>query len=199
MGKKVVFCESGYNLFYGAQQSLFNFLINADEEKINISVLSPGEGLFTEKLTKQGIKVDIINYPKYLSSLGIGVRQKGIKNKIKLPFSILKYMVRLFRYFRKEKIDLVCCNDIRSILSCGIAAKLLGIPVLWYVRIDKDLGVFHYIGVKIADHIVLIADNLKKLFKKTYVKETKSKFSTIYTGINLEHIDQIKPTKPLQN
>ncbi|WP_156314931.1 hypothetical protein [Halalkalibacter wakoensis] len=46
MRKKVVFCESGYNIFYGAQQSLYNFLINADKELLEIVVLTPDRYIY---------------------------------------------------------------------------------------------------------------------------------------------------------
>ncbi|GAE28188.1 hypothetical protein JCM9140_4396 [Halalkalibacter wakoensis JCM 9140] len=103
-----------------------------------------------------------------------------------------KYIKNYIKYFKKNRdIDLVYCNDIRSILTCGLAAKLSGIPVLWYVRIDKRLGIFNHIGANIANKIVVIADNVKKIFNAQYIWNSKNKFRTVYTGIDLDSVDQV--------
>lgn len=189
MSKKVVFCESGYNRFYGAQQSLFNFLINCDKEELDIVTLSPGRGMFTEKLEQNNIHVDVVAYPKELDRTGEQLRNNSFLKKIKMSLGILKYIRKQLKYFKAKNIDLVYCNDIRSILTCGVAARLSGIPVLWYVRIDKNLGLFNQIAANIANQIAVIANNVKSIFKDKYIYKAKQKFNTIYTGIDLEQID----------
>ncbi|MFD1362328.1 glycosyltransferase family 4 protein [Lentibacillus salinarum] len=192
MNKKVVFCESGYNIFYGAQQSLYNFLINADQDEIDTIALSPGRGLFTEKLEEKSIKVETVEYPQELDKTGGQIRNGGVISKFRTLMGFIKYIKKCISYFRSKNIDLVYCNDIRSILTCGLAAKLSGIPVLWYVRIDKNLGIFNHIGANIANHIVVIADSIKNIFNDKYIFGSKNKFSTVYTGIDLAHVDSVK-------
>src|SRR5690554_3129628 len=143
MSKTVIFCESGYNIFYGAQQSLYNFLVNADKKKFKMIVMCPGKGIFTEKLSAANINVDIVEYPQVLNKTGNELRNNRFITKIKIFFGVLKYIRKQVKYLRSNKINLVYCNDIRSILTWGIAAKLTGIPVIWYIRIDKNLGIFN--------------------------------------------------------
>ncbi|MFW6016528.1 MAG: glycosyltransferase family 4 protein [bacterium] len=198
MSKKVAFCVSGYNIFYGAQQSLYNFLLNVNKDDIESIFIAPGEGVFTEKIDSINISKKIIEYPKELDKSGDEIRQNSLLNKLKLGFGSLKFIKKYFDYFSKSNFDLVYCNDIRTILTAGIAARLKRIPVVWYVRIDKDLGVFNWFAANIATKIVTIADNVQNIFPKKLIYNSKEKFKTIYTGLDLQEIDSIKPDDSLR-
>ncbi|MFC5711448.1 glycosyltransferase [Thalassorhabdus alkalitolerans] len=195
--KKVLFCESGYNRFYGAQQSLYNFLVNVDKESIEAVVLCPNKGKFTEEINRVNIPVEIVSYPKVLDKTGEEAKSTNLITKVKMLIGGLRYLKKYMKYFKRNKVDLVYCNDIRSILTCGLAARLSGIPVLWYVRINKKLGVYNHIGANIASKIVVIADNVKTIFNDKYIFNAKEKFSTIYTGINLKEVDSVEETGSL--
>ena len=192
MKKRVVFCESGYNRFYGAQQSLFNFFVNMDRNIFDVLVLCPGSGKFTKKIEDIGINVTIINYPKDLDRSGDEIRKSGLLTRIRIPISLIIYLKRIISFFKKNKIDLVYCNDIRSILTYGLAARIVGIPVIWYVRIDKNLFFFNHVGANIATKVVLIAENIKTIFNDRLIYKANKKFTTIYTGIDLKEIDSIE-------
>lgn len=189
--KKVAFCISGYDIFYGAQQSLYNFLLKLNRSKMDPVFIAPGEGKFTRKIDSINIKKEIINYPKNLDKSGEDLKENNLLNKIKTGFDIIKYIIKYLKYFSSEEIDLVYCNDIRSILTAGLAAKLKRIPVLWYVRIDKDLGIFNLIAANIATKIVTIADNVQNIFNKKLIYNSEKKFKTIYTGLDLSEIDSL--------
>ncbi|TMW72245.1 glycosyltransferase [Alteribacter natronophilus] len=189
--KKVAVCESGYNMFYGAQQSLYNFLINSKNPDLHLKVVTPGEGLFTEQLNEAKILRDVVTYPKALDKSGSDIKSKGLVGKIKSIISLPLYIIKYYKYFKREDYNLIYCNDIRSILTCGVAAKMLGIPVLWYVRIDKNLGIFNQIAANIADQIIVIADNVKDIFNTKYIINSSNKFKTIYTGIDMEMVDSV--------
>lgn len=97
MKKRVVFCESSYNMFYGAQQSLYNFLVNMDRNIFDVLVLCPGSGKLTKKMEEMGIEVKIINYPKDLDRSGDEFRNSGLLAKISIPISLFVYLRRIIR------------------------------------------------------------------------------------------------------
>ena len=193
MVKKVAFCEAGFDIFYGAQQSLYTFLANVDKEKIDPVVLCPGNGEFTDQVSKIGLEVSVVKQPDIFDQKGNVLNKKGLSNKFNTVIGFLKHVKKYMSYYKEEKIDLVYCNDIRSILTSGLAARLRRLPVIWYVRIDKDLGIFNWIAANIATQVVTIADSLQTMFPKRFIYNSSKKFSTIYTGINLEEVDSIVP------
>jgi glycosyltransferase involved in cell wall biosynthesis len=198
MGKKVAFCEAGYDSFYGAQQSLYTFLVNVDREKIEPVFVSPGEGEFTKRISEIGIDVEVIRQPEVFNKRGNVLKEKGLSSKIKALTGYFKHVKRYMNYYKKENIETVYCNDIRSILTSGLAARLRGIPVVWYVRVDKRLGIFNWFASNIATRIVTISNNVQNIFPKKLIINANKKFKTIYTGINLEQVDAVSITSCLR-
>lgn len=197
MKKKVAFSESGFNMFYGAQKSLYTYLTYLDKDKIEPVFLSPGKGILTSKIEELGISTKIINYPNELNQTGKEMRANNYIKKFKMGIAILKYIIILFKSLSKKDYDLVYCNDIRSILTFGLAARLKGIPVVWYVRIDKKLGIANWLAAIIANKIVTIANSVQDIFPKKFIPKSNKKFTTIYTGINLNEVDSIRIEKSI--
>lgn len=188
--KQVVVCEAGYDIFYGAQQSLYTFLSQSSSEYLDFTLLTPGNGVFSENVNKElGIPHDILKYPSALNKNGETTRFKQILNKLKMLVTLPYYINKIRRYFVKNPVDLVYCNDFRSILTCGLAAKLRGVPVIWYVRLGKKSRILNSLGAKIATKVVLIADNLKQYYPDRVLKKHQKKFLIIHTGLDLQAID----------
>lgn len=199
MPKKVAFCEAGYDMFYGAQQSLYTFLANMDRDSIVPVFLAPGEGELTQRISEIDIETIVIKQPSEMNEKGNLLNKGGVIGKIRTVFNCIKYIVKYVKFFKNSDIEMVYCNDIRSILTSGLAARLNGIPVIWYVRIDKKLGIYNCLAANIANEVVTIANNMQGIFNKKYIFKAKSKFKTIYTGINLEEIDTNKDSSFLRD
>lgn len=196
--KTVMFCEAGFDILYGAQKSLLTYLSNMNKDIIDPIVIAPGKGKFTDEVESLGIKLNVIEQPESMNKKGNILSSGAILDRLKAIASSVNYIKKYLYYYKSNKPELVYCNDIRSILTSGLAARLRGIPVLWYVRIDKKLGFFNVLAANIANYVVTIADNIQNIFPKKLVINNQEKFITIYTGIDLVEIDSIQTTSSLR-
>ncbi|WP_230868047.1 glycosyltransferase [Iocasia frigidifontis] len=193
--KKIVFYETYYSSFTGAQQSLYWLLKGLNKDKFEPIVITPGKGELINKAKKIGIKAKVIKYSSNLNVFDGKIKGYSFLKKLFVLISLIRYNISFLKYLIKEKPDILYCNNLRGVLTIGILAKLLTIPLLWYVRIDTSNGIFDKIGTRLADKIITISEGVRDIFDEKYLKKKAYKFETIYTGFNLKEYDDNKGAK----
>lgn len=110
---------------------------------------------------------------EWLENEGVHMKAITIKRRIS-PFSDLITLWKLFRFFRKERIDIVHTHTPKCSLLGQLAAKLAGVPVV----INTVHGFYFH-------------DNMKPLTKWFYIamEWTAGKCSTMILSQNPEDID----------
>jgi len=115
---------------FGAERSLAGLVAAADRARFRFSLVAP-----------DGDAADLF-------------REAGVERVVHLPFRILNRKGGLFRRtlqivpwivnttralkaFRHLRPDVIHANGIQAVLQVGLAARLMGIPLIWHVR---DLG-----------------------------------------------------------
>jgi len=188
--KKIVFFESSHDNFYGAQQSLYYFLVNTDCD-FQKTVVLPGIGVFYDKLVQENIHTEIVEYPKSFQSSGAIIKKSGLAVKLRVVVDAMRYVRGLLKYLKENDFDVVYCNDIRTILTAGLAGRMLGIPVVWYVRGCENRSLLNTLAAFLCTKIVVIAEGIKSSFRKPVVTMRDSVFVTVYSGIDIEAVDEI--------
>jgi glycosyltransferase involved in cell wall biosynthesis len=84
-------------------------------------------------------------------------------------------------------VGVVHCNSIRSLLTIGPAARLSGVPLIWHHRLNFDLGWLNRLGLRLADRIIVVADNLRQALDPA--PRHRHKFVTVYNGVDLAAFD----------
>ena len=195
MRRKIIFYEPYYFSFTGAQQSLFWFLKEMDKTKFEPIVVTPGKGKLTANAQAEGIKTKIIPFSNSLDVFGGQLKKYGIIKKIIFIFALLNYNLKFIAYLLKARPDVVYCNNLRGLITIGGAAKLMRIPVVWYIRIDKSNGLFDKLGLRLADKIVTISNGVREIFTEYELEKYKEKFKTIYTGFDLDEFSSAKESQ----
>lgn len=193
--KKIVFYETYYSSFTGAQQSLYWLLKGLNKDKFEPIVVTPGKGELINKVEKIGIKARVIKYLFNLDVFGGKIKEYSLIKKLLVLISLIKYNIIFLKYLIKEKPDIIYCNNLRGVLTIGILVKLLRIPFFWYVRIDTSNGIFDKIGARLVDKIITISEGVRDIFDEEYLKRKAYKFETIYTGFNLKEFNDNKEAK----
>lgn len=150
-------------------------------------LLVPATGPIVEQAKRLSIEVFIMPYPKRLQVYdGILLKKRGLIKRIRDIIDMCKYNKQVYRLLRKEQIHIVCCNQLRSALKVGLSVKAARIPLIWYLRLNMESGIYKYIGLIISSKIIAITEGVKQLFSKSSLKAFSSKFALVSDGIDLE-------------
>jgi len=186
----ILFTTAYYDGFTGSQQSMYPLVVDA--EKLNTTLLLPKWGECAERFQAADVSINIIRYPDRLDKFQGELLSTSLYEKSLAGCSLLRYHIHVILYLIQNSPQVVYCNDVRSVFMFGIPAKLLRIPVIWYVRIDTPINKVDRMGVRIADHILTISDGVRSRFTDSELSKYSDKFKTLYTGVDL---DQYSPTE----
>lgn len=118
----------------GAERLLLHLIKQLPRSSI-IPVLFCGKGGFFESEARSlGIRVEIVNSPKFYSTSWVIGRRK-ILNPFAFiwnSFSILVASWKLRQTITHFNVDIIQTNTLFSHIYGGIAARTLGIPCVWY-------------------------------------------------------------------
>lgn len=182
---RVVFLDPRYHAFYGAQRSLFTLVTNLPREKFAPVVLLPGEGIVATEYRRAGIEVAVIPLAGLANQFGGIIPRLPLYGKVAVGLSLLIYNLKVAYWLLRKKIDAVYANDLRAVMYVGLAAKLLGKPLLWYVRGIGQPSLLSSLGLRLADKVILIADGVRGTFSEQDYERHLHKFVKLYTGFDV--------------
>jgi glycosyltransferase involved in cell wall biosynthesis len=187
---RVAFVEGYYDSFAGAQQSMMYLLENLSS--VHPILVTANHGRINDIALERGIDTAVVQTPPALDKFKGKLLEGPILDYAIRGVHYLRFQYRIARYLRQEAIDVLYCNNPRSLLLFAPAAKLLRIPVIWYVRNDAKGGYsgpqkLDKVAVRLADHLVCISDGVRDRFENHRVDERK--FRTINTGVDGEEFD----------
>jgi glycosyltransferase involved in cell wall biosynthesis len=124
----------------GAEIALFHLLQQLDKEKFNPVAVLGEPGALASKLRESGIETHIIPLDATVNQ----ARKDSLGARSLLKFGAVwktfKYCLRLARFIKSRRIDLIHTNSLKADIIGGICSRLTGVPVVWHVhdRIDAD-------------------------------------------------------------
>lgn len=188
---KIVFVESYPQVVYGQQRTLLSLLNVAKNRQHSVLVVCTAEGPFCDELRKIELEPAILPYPSHLSTYGGAIYRYGWRRKLSMLKQLAGYVLNLRQWLKSQRPDMVFCNDMRGLLTMGLAARLAGIPVVIWDKLDKSHGMLDWFQLPLVKLNIIISDAVKKkypgwqklLFSKRIVK--------IYNGAYLERYHNI--------
>lgn len=131
---KVLYFVASFKNFTGSQYSLLS-MVSHLPDNVSGKVLFPGHGRAVEGARRLGIDHEVVEAPASLNTFQKGVLDwSPARMATVVVRDILPYTYRLVRLLRREQVDIVHCNDARSVLLIGPAANLLRKPMIWHIR-----------------------------------------------------------------
>lgn len=187
---RVGFAIAYYDSFTGAQQSMSLLIKNS--KNISPVLISPKHGECVDRISGDSIDECIIKYPESLDKFGGELFNEGIIKDSISSAQLFRYYYNVFKKLYQLDLDILYCNNLRALLLFGPPAKILGIPLIWYVRIDTPIPTFDNIGLRLADEIVTISDGVQNRFAEDSLEKHNDRIRTIYTGVDLERFNPKK-------
>lgn len=187
MKKNILFLESRFDSFFGAQKSMLKLIKSLDHKDFNYNVVTTGEGQLKKGLEANGVSVDIVKLGNKANVFGGKVLRYSFIDKLIVFFQIILYNLKLVYYIFRNKIDIVYVNDSRALLYAVLATKLLRKKLVWYIRADVSDTIFTKIGLRSSNYIITIANGVLRNLPISKIKKFEHKITNIYTGFDFEH------------
>lgn len=186
---KVLFVESYPHVIMGQQRTLLALLKASKEKGVDPVVACTAEGIYTDKLREEGYSVEIFSYPDTLQVYGGEIYRYGLFKKCKAYLQIFSYVLDIKKKLKDLKVDAVYCNDMRGILTVGVAAKLAGIPVITWDKLDKPHGWLDWVQLPLVNKNLVISDSVRVKYPSFQNKLFDRRITKVHDGAYIDVID----------
>ncbi|GFZ79966.1 glycosyl transferase group 1 [Compostibacillus humi] len=184
--KRILFIESRYNSFYGAQKSLLKLVQSLDEREFEYKIVTTSDGNFKKGFEENNIDVDVIKLGEKANVFGGKILDYTLFDKLIVIIQIIIFNIKLLNYIRKNQIDIIYVNDLRAFLYSILATKLLNKKNVWYIRTDINSSFLTNLGLSLSDNIIIIAQGVLRRIPKNKIKKYNNKITNIYTGFDFK-------------
>lgn len=197
---KILYLDHGTKPIGGGQINTLSLINGLNKNIFTPYIVSSQENEFTSEAREKGVHVEIIPFPKELTSLG--------RNSVKYdPYHLFCYswhvallLKDLCQYIRNNQIDLLHpCDNITRIVA-GIAAKIMHRPAVCPIMDDFDVNttskILRMIILNTMDYILPVSEKVAYFFRKP--GKNSGKIITVYTGIDLEQFNCKPPDSGLR-
>ncbi|MCG9563280.1 glycosyltransferase [Vibrio chagasii] len=179
--KKILFPLSS-TMTGGSYNSL---MLIATDDSINtnydISIVLPDYGEAYQQ-SKEQVDVDVIKTTNLMKKLHAKI-SKGTIYKVLYLLSSFKYALNIYRYLRKEKIDIIHTNDLMSTLYWGGIGKLMKIPVIWHVRQENSSKFLDKVRLLVSNKVIFLCElNLRKFSREQL---DAINYSIVYNSVDV--------------
>ena len=164
---RILYIDSGKGIFGGGQISLLELLAHIDTTKFLPLVIVSEEGKLKKEVKKLGIECMLLPMPRF---------------KWLNPFPLFAGFWRIFNFVRQQKIKLIHSNTSRAALYAGPMAKILGIPLIWHVRVPPPDKLLDRFLVLFSSRIIVVSRIVKRRFE--WFK--KNRVEIIYNGVDTQ-------------
>jgi glycosyltransferase involved in cell wall biosynthesis len=187
-----LFVESYPHVVAGQQRTLCSLLERCPEFGIQPIVAVTGEGIFVEEMRRRGFDLEIYAYPETLGRYGGAVyRERGL-GRLRLYIQWANYLWNIRRRLSASGVDGVYCNDMRGLLTVGVAARSLGLPVVLWDKLDKPHGWLDWLQLPLvrANPVISKAVTVKyPAWQRWYCAD---RIRVVPNGVDLSRFDTIK-------
>ena len=183
--KRVLFVESYPHVLFGQQLTLLYLLSACGGREIEPVVAVTADGSFTDAARMRGIQIIHFPYPDSISGYGGAIyRTRGL-SWLRILVDVIKYIFDIRRKLRQLNITAVFCNDMRGLLTVGISARLLGLPVMIWDKLDKPHFLLDWFQIPLVSQNIIISEAVKVKYPSWQKKIFRRRIKKISEGVDL--------------
>ncbi len=153
----ILFVDSYPQGLDGQQRTLMALLARCADVGIDATVATPGEGALVDALRAAAVRVEVIAQPARTGRYGGAVYRDRAGAKLATAWIALGYVLRIRRWLGRERFDCLYCNDLRGILTFGLAARLRRIPVMTWDKLDQPHGLLDHLQLPLVSRNLVIS------------------------------------------
>jgi glycosyltransferase involved in cell wall biosynthesis len=187
--KNILFVESYPHVVFGQQKTLLSLLDLASVVDIEPVVALTNDGPFVDEVSHRNLSPIYYRYPDLISGYGGAIyRTKGLR-WLNMMWQVAGYIWNIRRQLKQKSFDAIFCNDMRGLLTVGVAARSLGIPVMIWDKLDKPHGWMDWIQLPLVTRNLIISDSVRTKYPLWQQKIFKKKIIKVYNGADLSRFD----------
>jgi len=117
----------------GGELSLLELISGLDRARVTPLASCVAEGPLPEALRRAGVRVDINPWPRFALRIG----RARLASRLAAPFAapaLIPHVARMARLVRREGIDLIHSNGLKSHLIGSLVRLMTGCRLVWHVR-----------------------------------------------------------------
>ena len=177
---------------YGNLKYLQGLFQHLDRERFSPVLVSPMASDYLERIHRVGGETKVIEPPERLRRFGGRLLHSGMLSRAATAATILQHSRTLSQFFRRERIELVQCQNIRGLLMTALAARRVGAKTIWYIKRHLDNPLLDRVGFHLADR-VLYQDQTNMARRYPHLVERFSeKIRVVPNGVDLTEIDRVR-------
>lgn len=190
--KKILFVESYPHVMFGQQRTLLSLLDACPDAGIAPQVAAISEGVFVDEIRRRGVPVTILPYPDLLSSYGGAIYGYRGWRRLRMFKQLAGYVLSVRRTLESLGVDGVFCNDMRGLLTAGLAARSLGLPVMIWDKLDKPHGWLDWLQLPLVRRNLIISDAVQTKYPRWQKKLFRGRIHKIFNGADLGRFDRAR-------
>jgi glycosyltransferase involved in cell wall biosynthesis len=156
----------------GGELALLSLIRQLDKQAYEPTVILFEAGPLEEKL--KGL-AEVLVLP--LDSSVQDMRKDAVGGKTSMGLSTvvatLRYIARLIRTIRRLRPDVIHANSLKADIIGGVAARLLGVPLIWHIR-DRIADDY------LPHRVVLVFRKLCRIVPNYVIANSQSTLETLY-------------------
>lgn len=192
---RILFIDHGAKLVGGGQVNILSFIRYMDKCRFEPIVLTSKENSFTSGARRLGVRVEIMPFPDNLTSAYRSKLSLGLFKIFGYLIGTMTLVIRLNRFVRLNKIDLIHPCDNVSRVAGGLVARMRGIPTVCHITDDLDDAfanrILRYIILHTMDAILPVSNKVAEFFK--VAGAPLSKVRVVFTGIDFNYFNKSIP------
>lgn len=188
----ILFVESYPQVMFGQQRTLLSLLEGCAAAGIAPQVAATSEGVFVDEVRGRGVPVTILPYPELLSSYGGAIYGYRGRRRVQMFRQLTGYVLSLRRALKPLELDGVFCNDMRGLLTIGLAARSLGLPVMIWDKLDKPHGWLDWVQLPLVRKNLIISDAVRTKYPGWQQKLFRGRIHRVFNGADLGRFDRAK-------
>jgi glycosyltransferase involved in cell wall biosynthesis len=176
----------------GQQRTLLALLHCAGAAPIEPVVAVTTMGAFSRAVPATGARLLHLAYPDSIAQYGGAVYRTHGLSRVRMMWQVFRYIASIRRTLRLEKFDAVFCNDMRGLLTVGVAARSLGIPVMIWDKLDQPHGWLDLLQLPLVQANVVISHAVCTKYPRWQSQLFKRKIDKIPDGADLGACDEAR-------
>lgn len=181
--KRFLIFDAYYGTAGGNQRYIRLLFQQARRDGWQPSLLCPGDGRLPESIREIGGDVAVVPQSPRLDRYGGSVLRSGLFSRVACLIALLAYNFRVLSTLREIKPDVVQCHNTRSLLMIVLAAKIVRIPAVLFIKSEISNPLLDRLAMKLASRVFFIADALMPA-------KRKAKYRKLPIGIDFAAVDE---------
>lgn len=159
-------------------------------------VALPDGGALIDQLRARGISIEILPQPALLSRYGGAIYRYSRRQKLGSGLQALSYIRRIRRRLAQLEPDAVFCNDMRGLLTFGMAARTLGVPVMIWDKLDRPHGWLDHLQLPLAQINAIISNAVAGKYPRWQRHWFRNRIVLVPNGVDSSLFERAPAIRP---